>query len=93
MSEFVLAIPTVFEHEGFFSNDPNDRGGPTQYGISLPLLEDLPDADGGGFLDGDINHDGIVNIDDIRALDIPAAQQLYQEIFDDVLGLVVKNAP
>ena len=83
MSEFSLAIPTVFEHEGFYSNDPNDRGGPTQYGISLQLLKALADEDGDGFLDGDINHDGIVNIDDIRLIDMSTAGDLYQSLFWD----------
>lgn len=34
MSAFERAIKEVFHVEGGFSNDPNDRGGPTKYGVT-----------------------------------------------------------
>jgi lysozyme family protein len=34
MANFDLAIPYVLENEGGFSNDPNDSGGATSYGIT-----------------------------------------------------------
>jgi lysozyme family protein len=51
MSDFESAIPTILRHEGGFSNDPQDAGGATNYGVSLRwlksqgLLEDLEQQD------------------------------------------------
>ena len=35
MASFSLAIPTVLRHEGGWCNTPGDKGGETNYGISL----------------------------------------------------------
>ena len=46
-ASFEEAIPTILRHEGGFSNDPQDAGGATNFGVSLRwlkaqgLLEDL----------------------------------------------------
>src|SRR5690606_4970986 len=32
---FSRALPLVLEHEGGYSNHPNDPGGPTNYGITI----------------------------------------------------------
>ncbi len=45
MSNFDLAIPIIFKHEGGYVNDPNDDGGATNFGISLRFLRSIdPDA-------------------------------------------------
>ncbi|MBW8034200.1 MAG: peptidoglycan-binding protein [Planctomycetes bacterium] len=67
--------------EGDFSNDASDRGGPTRFGISLRYLRNVPDHDGNGFLDGDIDEDGDVDIDDIRALKPGDAIERYHKDF------------
>lgn len=78
MSSFDLAIDTVFKHEGFYSNSRNDRGGPTQYGISLLFLKSIGDLDGDGFSDGDFDFDGDVDINDIQAITRTKAKALYK---------------
>jgi Putative secretion activating protein len=78
MSNFDTAILTVLKHEGFYSNDPHDPGGPTKYGISLRYLQSLGDLNHDGFLDGDFNEDGRVNSEDIRYMTQADALVLYR---------------
>ncbi len=80
---FDEAIRYVFMHEGFYSFDSADAGGPTKYGISLRLARKLGDLDGDGWPDGDINHDGIVDIDDIRGMKPRDAVKIYKSGFWD----------
>lgn len=78
---FGLAIVDVLNHEGFFSNDSDDPGGATKYGISLRFLIGLKDSDGDGFFDGDLNMDGVVDIEDIRNMSKQEAVDLYYNCF------------
>jgi len=75
---FQRAVALVLRHEGGFSNDPDDPGGATDFGISLRFLKGVGDMDGDGFLDGDFDHDGDVDIDDIRLLDRGTAEDIYR---------------
>ena len=43
MADFQKALSFVLGNEGGFSNDPNDEGGATNYGISLRFLRSLSD--------------------------------------------------
>lgn len=81
MADFELAVTVVLEHEGRAYADP--RGGLTDYGISLAFLKLLPDEDGDGFSDGDLNRDGIVCPEDIRALSLTRAIEIYRTCFWD----------
>lgn len=88
---FLSALPLVLKHEGFYSDDPHDAGGATQYGISLRLLKDLPerliDANLDGIVDeedykllmemADKNKDGKIDKQDIKLLTIPDAANIY----------------
>lgn len=65
---FDHALRVVFLHEGLFSDDPDDPGGPTKYGISLRAARKLGDIDGDGRLDFDLDGDGDVDLDDMRLL-------------------------
>lgn len=75
------AIRTLFHHEGFWSNDPNDPGGPTKFGWSLRTAKQLGDLDGDGKLDFDIDGDGDIDIHDIRALTAQQAVERYKRVF------------
>lgn len=86
MAEFLVAIKTIFKHEGRFVNDPSDPGGATDYGISLRFLQSLGDLDHDGWPDGDINKDGECNAEDIKALSIEDAERLYKIYFWDKAG-------
>ncbi len=78
MAIFEIAINTVLQHEGIFSNDKNDRGGATKYGISLRYLKSLHDIDGES---GDLDKDGDVDIDDIHILTKEDAINFYKQNF------------
>lgn len=66
------ALAFVLRHEGGFSDDPVDPGGTTHYGISLRYLRGL------GVHLGDIDGDGDVDADDIRALTRADAAAIYK---------------
>lgn len=67
--EFARALAWIFQAEGYLSDDPDDAGGITKYGISLRWLRSHPE--------GDVNGDGIVDADDIRALTPVQAADFY----------------
>lgn len=77
MADFNLALPTIWLHEGFYSDDEKDPGGATQYGISLRFLMTTGDLDKDGWPDGDINHDGKINVEDIKKMSKLGASKLY----------------
>lgn len=71
---FEKALETVFAHEGGYNDVKGDKGGATNYGISLRFLK---------LADEDIDGDGHVDADDIRALTLESAAALYKEHFWD----------
>lgn len=79
MSVFELAIPVVLLHEGVMSQDKDDRGGSTHYGISLRFLKTLRELDEQGFMVGDFNEDGVINAQDIQELTRGDAIALYRQ--------------
>jgi len=81
MAEFKLALPTLFLHEGRYVHLASDPGGATNYGISLRFLMQTGDLNLDGWRDGDINHDGKINVEDIKALDQDKAAELYRLYF------------
>lgn len=83
---YARALEVVLKHEGKFSNDPNDPGGATNYGISLRLARRLGDLDGDGELDLDLDDDGDVDIDDIRLLTPEKAGVVYRHVWWDRYG-------
>jgi len=70
---FARAVDIVLRHEGGISNDPNDTGGMTKFGISLRFLEMEPD--------GDINGDSKIDEIDISQLTRDQAIDLYWRKF------------
>ena len=69
---FKKAMPYVFMHEGGYNNKVNDKGGATNYGISLLFLKGVKE---------DLNHDGKVDYLDIKGLKQAEAEKLYFKHF------------
>ena len=67
---FEKAMEFVFQKEGKLSNDKDDPGGITNYGIILNTLKDAK---------VDINGDGRVDALDIRELSPDVAVQIYKD--------------
>lgn len=70
MACFEICILPVKPHEGPFNDTPGDRGGPTSWGITLDTAK----------LDavlGDVDRDGDVDVDDIRAMPWETAKAFY----------------
>lgn len=76
-TEFKLAIGPVLVHEGGFVNAKNDPGGATNFGISLRWLKSQGN-ELNGHLAGDLDHDGDVDIDDIRKMTVNDAMAFYE---------------
>ncbi len=74
---------SVLRIEGGHSNDPADRGGETQYGVSLRFLKAAGeiDANRDGFGDLDLNFDTVLDGRDIRLLTPEIATDLFQDHF------------
>lgn len=76
MSDFSKAIPILLNHEGRFSNNPNDPGSYTNFGISLRFLKTHPEI-------GDVDEDGDVDAEDIYAMTAERASKIYKELWWD----------
>lgn len=74
-SNFDHAVALVLQHEGGFVNHRADPGGATNYGISLRWLHAQGELD--GIEDFDFDQDGDVDADDIRAMSVQDARDLY----------------
>lgn len=66
---FEYCVGIILEHEGGLSNDKNDPGGITKWGVSLRFLRAI------GL---DIDKDGDIDGDDILALTKPRAISVYK---------------
>lgn len=75
MSHFNAAVSNLLALEGGSSNHSADKGGTTNYGISLRFLKMLPRAD------GDITGDGHVDRNDIEHLKPSNAVHFYRKFF------------
>jgi len=72
---FNRLIQVVLNSEGGFVNDPVDPGGATKMGVSLRFLKSLGD------IRYDLDHDGDIDIDDIRLITREQAEQVYYDCF------------
>lgn len=72
VDEMILDIIRI---EKGYNDVIDDKGGATNLGISLRYLK------GKGLLVGDLDHDGDVDKDDIRLVDVPTARKLYKNDF------------
>ncbi len=71
---FESALNVVLEHEGGASNDKDDPGGATQWGITLKLLKEL---------NYDVDKDGEVDEEDVFKLTRTDADKIYLKDFWD----------
>lgn len=69
---FLEAIDYVFEHEGGFNNVKGDKGGATNWGVSLRFLKSIG---------VDINGDGHVDWLDIKLMTKEQAEMIYWNEF------------
>ncbi|WP_346666313.1 glycosyl hydrolase 108 family protein [uncultured Mailhella sp.] len=81
MGCFEKAHAFVERMEGGFVDDPADPGGTTNYGVSLRFLKSQ------GLEVGDIDGDGDIDADDIRALTPERAAGVLRRTFWDVFPL------
>ena len=74
-THFNHAVRVVLQHEGGYVNHAADPGGATNYGISLRWLQKQGELD--GIAEFDIDGDGDIDADDIRAMSIDQARDIY----------------
>lgn len=77
MANFDLAMSKASALEGGYVDDPNDPGGATNHGVSLRWLATLHDLKG-GHQEGDLNGDGVIDIEDVRSMTPDEATALYK---------------
>lgn len=73
MSDFEKAINFVLQNEGGFVNNPNDSGGATNFGITIPMLTSYRQK--------------AVTAFDIQTLTLIEAKKLYEAFFWDRLRI------
>lgn len=76
LDPFLISATWLLGAEGFWSDDPVDRGGATKHGISLRFLRQLGP-------EGDLDGDGDVDVDDVRRVSVTEALRLYRHHFWD----------
>lgn len=88
MADFNKAMQFIFAAEGGFNDIKSDKGGATNYGISLQFLRnagiDETDLDNDGIVMekvGDLNNDGTVDKKDIYLLSEEMAKKVYFKYF------------
>ena len=78
---YSAAIDFALSHEGGYVDDPRDPGGATNFGITLVTLQDFAHRYGlvHDGLDLDVDHDGHIDVNDIRKMSRPFAVAFYRE--------------
>jgi len=82
VADYQLCIPIVLENEGGLVDNPNDRGGITNYGVSLRFAKDTGDMEL-----FDIDGDGDIDREDIKKLSIEDATEGFKKYFWDKFDL------
>lgn len=77
MANFDLAISKALQLEGGYVNDLADPGGATNFGVSLRWLATLVELKG-PHEEGDLNGDGVIDINDVKAMTRDQAAALYK---------------
>lgn len=75
MSDFDTSFKVLMHFEGSdFEDHPDDPGGPTKFGITLPFLREFYDTQRGG---------KVATIEDIKALTFEETRIIYQALIWD----------
>lgn len=77
LASFEKAIPYVLKHEGGFSNDKDDNGGITNYGLSQKYLEYLAKKEPYIINEVDLNYNKKVDSYDICNMNLDKAKEIY----------------
>ncbi len=78
MANFESALRQLHQNEGGLVDDPDDPGGITNYGVSLRWLQSLGELGVHRYMVGDLDQDGDVDADDIRAMTPAKSAELYR---------------
>lgn len=83
MANFKKYFPTLIKHEGGYVNDPNDKGGATNLGITLAVWV------ANGY---DKDRDGDIDKDDVRLINQEDAYFIAKKLYwDPVKGDLINN--
>ena len=74
MADVDLLAPKIFAWEGGFVDDPDDRGGATNMGVTLATWQKV------GY---DINGDGVIDVEDIKLLTLADATIVLKKFYWD----------
>jgi lysozyme family protein len=75
MANFDPYFPNIIKSEGAeYTNDPVDTGGCTKFGIVLQTLKEYK---------YDVNKDGVFTCEDVKALTLEDAKNIYKKMFWD----------
>lgn len=77
MANFEEAFNKLYGIEGGYNDRAADRGGATNYGISLATLKRQPD--------GDLNGDGVIDKEDVKLIDKPYAMKVAKRGYWDLV--------
>lgn len=80
MADYAAAIKVILAHEGGLSDHPNDHGGVTNFGLTIPFLN--ANADPNKF----VGHPLPWTREDILHMTIPLAVSIYKECIWDRHG-------
>jgi len=83
MASFKKYFPTLIKHEGGYVNDPNDRGGATNLGVTLGVwIQNGYDKD----------RDGDIDKDDVKLINLCDAEEIAKKLYwDPIKGDSINN--